>query len=341
MVDIEAKTIIKIILVVLAFVFLYLLRDVLVVLFLAIMIASAVSPFATWLEIKRIPRLLSVLVLYIVFFGLSAVLISLVIPILSYELSQLVQVLPKFFAGLNNALESAQGSRYLGFVGDLQNILDSFSQFLQVSAASLFDFVVNIFGGFISFVAIIVISFYFSVMKQGIPSFLQSVLPNAYEGYMIGLWRRAEFKIGRWFQGQLLLALSVGLVVFVGLSLLNIKYALLLGIIAIIFELVPMVGPVLSAIPALGLAFAQSPMLGIWVLVFYIVVQQLENHVLAPIILGKTIGLNPVTVIIALLIGAKLAGILGLLLAVPVAVVIVEVFEDMAAQRQHRKAVAT
>lgn len=341
MVDIEAKTIIKIILIVLAFVFLYLLRDVLAVLFLAIMIASAVSPFATWLETKRIPRLLSVLVLYIVFFGLMALLISLVIPILSYELSQLAQVLPKFFAGLNNALESAQGSPYLSFVGDLQNILASFSQFLQVSTASMLNFIIHIFGGVVSFIAIIVISFYFSVMKQGIPSFLQSVLPDAYEGYVIGLWRRAEYKVGRWFQGQLLLALSVGLVVFVGLSIMNIKYALLLGIIAIIFEVVPMVGPVLSAIPALVLAFAQSTTLGIWVLIFYIVVQQLEGHVLAPVILGKTLGLNPVTVVIALLIGAKLAGILGVLMAVPVAVVVVEVIEDMAQQRQNRRALPT
>lgn len=340
-IDIEARTIIKIIAVLLAVVLLYLLRDVLVILFFAIMIASAVGPFASWLEERRIPRLLSVIVLYLVFFGLIGVLLSLVIPVLSYELSQLAQALPKFFAGVNNALENAQGSRYFGFLGDLQGILDSFSKFLQVSSGSLISFIINIFGGIISFVAIIVLSFYLSVMKQGVSVFFKSLLPEAYQEYAIGLWKRAEFKVGKWFQGQLLLALAVGLVVFVGLSLLHVKYALLLGIIAMIFEIVPIVGPVLSAIPGLMLAFTQSPTLGLWVLLFYLVVQQLEGHVLAPLILGKTLGLHPVTVVIALLIGAKLAGILGILLAVPVAVVIVEVLDDMAEQRQSRKAVPT
>ena len=128
---------------------------------------------------------------------------------------------------------------------------------------------------------------------------------------------------------------------FVGLSLFHIKYALLLGILAMMFELVPIVGPVMSAIPGIILAFAQSSTLGIGVLVFYTAVQQLESHILAPLILGKTLGLHPVTVVIALLIGGKLAGILGILLAVPVAVVIVEVLDDIAEQRQSKRAVGT
>ena len=205
----------------------------------------------------------------------------------------------------------------------------------------MLDFVISVFGGIVSFLSILVISFYLSVMRQGIPDFLRSVLPDAYEKYAIGLWHRAEIKVGKWFQGQLLLALSVGLAVFIGLSLFHVKYALLLGIIAMAFELVPIVGPVMSAIPAIALAFMDRPMLGVWVFVFYLALQQTESHVLAPLILGKTIGLHPVTVVIALLIGGKLAGILGILLAVPVAVIVVEVLDDIAEQRQSRKAVAT
>lgn len=174
-------------------------------------------------------------------------------------------------------------------------------------------------------------------MKQGPAGFIRSVLPAKYEDYVISLWKRAEHKVGRWLQAQLLLALSVGFLVFVGLSLLNVKYALLLGIIATILEIVPIVGPVVSAIPGVILAFAQSPTLGLWVLVFYIAVQQVEGHILAPLILGKTLGLNPVTVIIALLIGGTLAGIIGILLSVPVAVVIVEILDDMAKQKESRR----
>ncbi|MEK7615945.1 MAG: AI-2E family transporter [Patescibacteria group bacterium] len=327
--EIEAKTVIKIILVILAFLFLYLLRDVLMVLLFSIIIASAVSPFASWLESKRVPRMVGVMLFYVLFFGLLVAFLSLAIPIVASELNQLTQTLPKLF----EQVQQAGSSRYVDFVTEIQNFLESSSQFLQTTSSSIFSLLIDIFGGLISFISIIVISFYFSVMKQGVATFFKSILPATHEGYAIGLWKRAEAKVGKWLQGQLLLALIVGFVVFVGLSLLNVKYALLLGIIAMIFELIPYVGPVMAAVPALILAFLQSPTLGFWVLIFYVAVQQLENQLLTPLILGKTTGLHPVTVVVALLIGAKLAGILGVLLAVPVAVILVEVFEDLAAQR--------
>ena len=341
-IDIHTSAIFKVVFILLGLVFLYLVRDVIVILFLAIIIASAVGPFANWLEEKKIPRLLGVLILYLAFFGLVIFLLSLVVPFLASELGQLTQALPKFVSSLSGALEKAQqttSSRYFDFFSEIQNLLDSFAQFLQVYSQSAINLVVNIFGGVLSFVAIIIISFYLSVMRRGIIGFISSVLPEKYESYIVGLWKRAEFKVGRWLQGQLLLALSVGLMVFVGLSLLGVKYALLLGILAMVLEIVPMVGPVLSAIPGLILAFSQSPILGIWVLVFYIAVQQIENHIFVPLILGKTLGLNPVTVIIALLVGGKIAGILGLLLAVPVAVIIVEILDDLAKHKESRKAV--
>ena len=108
-----------------------------------------------------------------------------------------------------------------------------------------------------------------------------------------------------------------------------------------LLEIVPIVGPVIAAIPAIFLAFLQDPGLGIWVIIFYVAVQQVENHILTPLILGKTIGLNPVTVIIALLIGGQIAGILGILLSVPVAVIVVEILDDLARQKESRKAMAT
>lgn len=342
-IHIETGSIFKIIFIVLALVFLYLVRDVIVILFFAIIIASAVGPFANWLESKKFPRLLGVLLLYLAFFGLVVFLLSLIVPFVALELGQLTQALPDFVSNLSGALEKAQqtsSSRYFDFFSEIQNMLDSFSQFLFAYSQSAISLIINIFGGVLSFVAIIIISFYLSVMRRGIVGFISSVMPEKYEDYVISLWKRAEFKVGRWLQGQLLLALSVGLMVFVGLSLLNVKYALLLGIVAMILEIVPIVGPVLAAIPGLVLAFSQSPTLGIWVLVFYVAVQQIESHALTPLILGKTLGLNPVTVILALLIGGKIAGIIGIIIAVPIAVVIVEILDDLAKQKESRKAVA-
>src|SRR3990167_9628967 len=341
-IHIETGSIFKIVFIILALVFLYLVRDVIVILFFAVIIASAVGPFANWLESKRFPRLLGVLLLYLAFFALGVFVLSLVVPFLASELGDLTQALPQFVSNISGALEKAQQTStggYFDFLSEIQNMLDSFSQFLFAYSQSAFSLIINIFGGALSFMAIIIISFYLSVMRKGIAGFISSILPEKYEGYVIGLWKRAELKVGRWLQGQLLLALSVGLMVFVGLSLLGVKYALLLGVLAMMLEIVPMVGPVLAAIPGLVLAFSQSPTLGIWVLVFYVAVQQIENHILTPLILGKTLGLNPVTVIIALLVGGKIAGILGILLAVPVAVIIVEILEDIARHKESRKAV--
>ena len=137
-------------------------------------------------------------------------------------------------------------------------------------------------------------------------------------------------------QGQFVLGLIVGVLIYLGLTILGVQYSLLLAILAAIFELIPF-GLILAAIPAIVLAFLQDPTLGFWVIVFYVVVQQLENNILVPIVMGKTIGLNPVVVILALLVGANLAGIAGMIIAVPVATIIVEVLDDMAKKKESRR----
>ncbi|MBX4211709.1 MAG: AI-2E family transporter [Candidatus Yanofskybacteria bacterium] len=336
--EISGASVFKAILIVLAFVFLYLLKDILIVFLFAIVIASAVNPFANWLEKKGLPRLLSVVLLYVVTFGLLIFILSLVIPFASSDLAQLTTLFPKIVEKLTSSLETVQehSSKYFDVVSEVQNILDTLSSYLQQISQSALSLLISIFGGLFSFVAVIIISFYLSVMRNGIESFLTSVIPAKYEGYTINLWKRAEHKVGRWLQGQLLLALIVGLVVYIGLTFLNIRFALVFGLLAMFLEIVPVAGPILAAIPAVILAFLQSPTMGLWVVVFYLAVQQLENHILVPLVLGKTTGLNPVVVILALMVGAKLSGIAGAILAVPVATVFVEVLEDMARNKAAR-----
>ncbi len=338
-VDISAASILKAILLVLFFVFLYVLKDVIIIFLFALVLASAIAPFANWLDQKGFPRILGVLILYLLVLGLFGLMLSLIVPQISDDIRQLISVLPEVFGRFSNTLERAQAEapRYLDFIGEFQNILEGISGYLQQSSQSIIGVIASIFGGIFSFIAILIISFYLSVTKKGIESFLGSVIPEQYESYAISLWKRAENKVGKWLQGQLLLALIVGLIVYVGLALMGIKYALILGILSMFLELVPMVGPVLAAIPAVFLGFIQDPTLGLWVIVFFVVVQQFENHILVPLVLGKTLGLNPVVVIIALLVGQKLAGIPGMILAVPIATIIVEVLDDLARHKESRR----
>ncbi|OGM99170.1 MAG: hypothetical protein A2915_00135 [Candidatus Yanofskybacteria bacterium RIFCSPLOWO2_01_FULL_41_34] len=338
-VEINTSTIVKTVLVILFFVFLYVLKDVLIIFLFAIIIASAISPFANWLDEKKFPRLFGVLLLFLVVLALVVGVLSLIIPYVSQEISQLVTILPQFVAKVSVSLEKVQqGSpQYLDFISEIENILQGFSDYLQQSSQSILGLIIDIFGGVMSAIAILIISFYLSVTKNGIENFLGSIVPEKYEGYALNLWKRAELKVGLWLQGQLLLGLIMGLLVYVGLSFMGIKFALVLGVLAAVLEIVPMVGPVLAAIPAIFLAFLLSPALGLWVIVFYIVVQQLENHLLVPVVLGKTIGLNPVVVIIALLVGQQLAGIPGMILSVPIATIIVEMMDDFAKHKDSRR----
>jgi len=123
--------------------------------------------------------------------------------------------------------------------------------------------------------------------------------------------------------------LIVGLLVFIGLSVLGIKYALVLAVIAALFEIVPFIGPILAASPAVILAFFQSSFLALLVIILYIVVQQLQNYLIVPQVMKRTVGLNPVVIIIVLLVGGKLAGLLGIVLAVPAAAAIAEFLKDL------------
>lgn len=339
--DISTASIFKFVLIVLFFILLYLVRQVLMILLFAIVIASAISPFGNWLERKRIPRLLGILLLYLTVFILVVFVLTLVIPFVSQEVGQLTEDLPRFIAKITASLEAIKGETgAFDIIGQLQGLLDALSQFLQESSQSAVGFIISIFGGIISFFGIIVISFYLSVMRGGIDSFLRSVVPDKYESYILNLWHRSERNLGRWFQAQLLLSLIVGLMTFVGLSLLGVKFALVLAVLAMVLELVPNVGPVLAAIPAVTLGFFQSPSLGFWAIILYIIIQQIENQLLTPLIMGKTLGINPVVVIISLLIGFNLAGILGMILAVPVATVIVEWFNDIVEKKEKARVAA-
>lgn len=341
-IEVSTASIIKVILIIIFFVLLYLVKQVIFILLFAIIIASAVNPFGNWLDRKRIPRLLGVLVLYLLVFLLLVSFLTLIIPFVSQEVGQLTRDLPRFIARVTASLEAIQGeSGRLEIINELQGLLDGFSQFLQESSQSALGLVVKVFGGVVSFLGVIVISFYLSVMKGGIDNFLRSVVPDKHEDYILNLWHRSEKKLSHWVQAQLLLSLVLGLLTFIGLSILGIKFALVLAVIAMVLELVPTVGPVLAAIPAVALGFFESPSLGFWTLALYIGIQQFENHILTPLILGKRLGVNPVVVIISLLVGFNLAGILGMILAVPVATVIVEWFNDIVEKKERARAAAS
>ena len=329
-INISTSTIWRILFVILLLVFLYAIRDILILLFFAIIVASAVDLPARRLDKLKIPRIISVLLIYLVCVGLLIGLLVLFVPSLTQEIEAFSIEFPEYANKLYQKFQRLQDSSlYQKLVNEIQGTLNNLKEDLRGSVGDILTKTFRIFGGLFSVIIVMVISFYLAVQKGSIQDLLRGVTPKEHEAYALNLWQRAQKKMGHWLQGQLFLALVIGVLVYIGLSLLGIRFALLLAIIAGILELVPYIGPVLSAIPAVILAFFQAPILALWVLILYIVVQQLENYLLVPVIMKKVVGLNPVVVIISLLIGGKLLGILGIILAVPAAAVLAEFFKDI------------
>jgi predicted PurR-regulated permease PerM len=325
-VNISTSTIIRFVLILLALGFLFLIRDILLIVVVSVIIAAAATGPVNWLHSRHVPRLLGVVFVYLLLLLLLASVIALVFPPLAEQVRQLSSNFPGFLDKINLNLKEWWGGYKIE--GNLQSFLNQIGNKLSESTASVFSTIVSLFGGIFSATVILVISFYLTVQEKGIKRFFISLTPQDRQQYTSDLVERIGVKIGGWLRGQLLIMLIVGLLVYLGLTLLGVKYALTLALIAGILEIVPYVGPIISAIPGIILAFLQAPILGLLVLILYIVIQQLENYVIFPQVMKKTVGLNPIVIIIAMLIGAKLAGILGIILSVPLTAAITEFVKD-------------
>ena len=186
-------------------------------------------------------------------------------------------------------------------------------------------------------VVILILSFYLTVGQDVVEKLITSLVPHTYEDYLLDLYFRVRRKIGRWLKGQLVLSLIIGIVVFIGLWLLDVEYSLLLAILAGVFEIIPFVGPVFGGGLAVLLALSQSLTLAAYTFALFVIVQQAENHILVPYVMKFTTSLNPAVVVIALLLGGAVFGFVGLILAVPVAVLLQEAVEDWTAKKLRKR----
>lgn len=331
-VSISTGTILRVFLVALSFWLLYILSDLVLVLLTSVVIASAVEPATRALIRYKIPRVLSVILIYLVTMGAIFSFLYIFVPPLFLDISDLSTAIPKQINSSDILGGSLAPVFELGGLGNklvVNDLLVQMQEWLAGLAGGVFSAASTIFGGFFSFVMIVVLSFYLAVQERGVENFLRIVVPSNYEPYILGLWRRTQEKIGQWMKGQLVLGLIVGVLVFLGLSILQVKYAFVLALVAALFELIPVFGPILSAVPAIVLGFSEGATIGLLVTGLYLLVQQFENHLIYPLVVRKIVGVSPIIVILSLLVGAKLAGFLGIILSVPVATLLMEIANDI------------
>jgi len=326
--DITTRSIVRVFVVLLALLFIFIIRDILILFFLALIAASGLEPVVTWLEKRRIPRLLSTVIIFLAFTFVLTTLLWVLLPPLFQDVQGLAQSFPEY----SKLLE--EGIRKVGFtegsivVRGLEQAATELSKSLGRSVGALPAVLSSFFGGFIAFLSFLLITFYLTLERDGVDRMLKLLTPKTSEAYVLNLWERAQKKIGQWARGQFMLMVLIGLITYAGLVILDVRYPLLLALLAGALEIVPVVGPIVSGAAAALVAVTVSPLLGISTVVFYTVLQQAESNILVPMMFKKTLGLHPIVVIVALLIGAKLGGILGIMLAVPLTAVLTEVFSD-------------
>ncbi|MFH0856944.1 MAG: AI-2E family transporter [bacterium] len=341
-INITTSTIIKTIFILIILWFLIFIRGIIGVFLVALLLTAALKPMVDWLEKRKIPRVLGLSVIYLIFFTIISVTLILSIPPLIHQTKQLAQNFPSYWEKIISGLGAFRDfSSQHGLIDNINKITSSFENNLTNLAGNIFGTVSSIFGGVASFIFILVIAFYMTMEKNAAQRISNLLLPINYREKTLDLVNKLEIKIGLWVRGQIVLMIIIGAVAFIGLTILGINYALILGLIAGLTEIVPYLGPVLGAIPAVFIAFTQSPYKALAVIIFYFIIQELENDFIAPKVMEKAVGINPIISIFALLIGVKIAGIMGVLLSIPVAtsiiVIIKEFYPDIKLRRNKKE----
>jgi predicted PurR-regulated permease PerM len=306
-IEISHRTIIFIIVLLAAIWFVLEIRDILYLLFIAYILKSALRPIVESLENRRIPKLVSILTIYVALIGLIMVTISSLVPALVYQTTHFINNFPK----------------YLEFIKPYYQIdIASLTQQLTPIGQNLISFTVNLFSNIVTMMTVLVFTFYLLLEHNRIENGIKRLIPDPLAEKVINTIESVESSLGAWLRGEFLLMFMIGLFSFIGLSILKVDYALPLSIIAGFMEIVPIIGPFIGGALAVLVALTTSPLLALAVLALYFIIQQLENNLIVPFVMKRAVNLTPLITIVALMIGSKLAGITGAVLAIPIVLMV-------------------
>lgn len=322
----------------------WILRDLALLVLTAIVIASAIEPGIAFFIRRRLPRFMAALLVYVLVFGAIFSTLFFFFPPIVADAANFLSAMPKYLDTINVSSSFPNIADTAGFAGgrgDTQSFVEallSLESIFTATSGGVLQLLITFFGGIFSLILVIVLSFYFALQDTGVDDFLRMVMPVRYEEYSVDLWRRAQKKIGLWMQGQILLSVIVGILVYLGLLIIGVPYALLLAVFTAMIEIIPIFGSLLSGVVAVVVGYSDGGVaIAAIVAGLYIVVNQFESNLIYPLIVKKIVGIPPLLVIVALIAGYTLAGFLGVLLSVPVAAVVLEFITDFD-KRKRREA---
>ena len=302
-------------------------------LFLAIVISAGLEFLVNFLENRGIPRTLGVILVFLVTTLGIIVAIYTILPLLLIDLNTV-------FLTLNKLAQNSWWGEFIDFqpAQSVNELWGQLSRQLFAVGGSPLTALTNLLGGAALTLSILISAFYLSLVRDGIERFIRAVFPQESEETALRVYANSRRRIGFWFRSQILLSLVMGGLVLVALLILGVKHAVLLAILTAIFELVPYIGPIIAGSAAVLSALAASPALALTVLIVFLILHQVESHILIPLLIGRNVGLHPVIVIMALLIGLEVGGFLGILVSVPATVVIQEILEGWSGRRSRESA---
>jgi predicted PurR-regulated permease PerM len=326
--------------------FFFQIKEVLILVFIALFLAAALDSIVDRMEKKKIPRAVSILGIYAAFLVVIGIFISTLIPLLANQTLELAKTVSDLIANLTQSeelwnlpytenaramLEDFLDSADQDLIAqNIQGALEQVGNQLQNIAGNTWGAIKIVFNGLFNALLVLVLTFFMVVDERGIDRFFISLFPSKHTKYIIAKMEAVKEKIGYWLRGQLNLMIAMTAITFIPLSILGVDYALTLAFLAGMTELLPVIGPIIAMVPALLIGLNDSPGMALTILILYIIIQQLEGNILVPLIMKKAVGLSPIIVVIVMLIGFQFLGIMGVIISVPVATAISIFIKDYA-----------
>lgn len=332
--DISWGTILKISLAFLCFYLLYLVRDILIAFIFALVISILFNPAIDFFRKFKIPRVIATIFVYVAVFGILGLTIYWTAPVFVNEIQQFSQLFPQYFEKISPSL------RGLGIEAfeNMESFTMAMGQMLQKASSDILSALAIFFGGIGSTIFILAIAIFLSLEEKGVEKIIALLAPKNYENRVLAIWENSQRKVAGWFGTRLLTCLFVGVAVFITLYLFKVDYALSLALLAGILDFIPILGPVFAGVIAFVFVALDSWLKAIFVLIAFLLIQQIEGNILSPVLAKKFVGLPPVLVLLSLAFGGALFGILGAILAVPLAGIIFEFVRDFLKRKKEEKA---
>lgn len=305
-----------------------LIAEVLLILFISWLLLLAIRPIMDFLARWHIPRLISVLSIYLGILGVIVLITSLLTPAFFAEINRIQSQGPQMAQQAMTQMKNIPIPKQL--LSNVDKIVPTLTQGLDALISPLLTTITGLGRIAIDVFVALILTLFMSVdPRVNLARFIQDWSPSQYRDSLTAIYRRINGRLTRWFWSQIAIALYLATALSLGLAVLKVPFAFSIGLTGGVLEIVPYLGGVVAVILAIFSALTVSPWLALWVVILYIIVVEVESHIIAPLFYGRAVGMHPVVVLIALVLGLKAGGIIGVFLAVPVAVVLISLLQEI------------